>query len=98
MSSLPILETLQVHKLVREITKDNVPFIKFFKLSRDNMPLVLSITDPKKILKFAGIQIRMSMTARVLIVSLIINSMTSKKNGFVAHFVKSGSMKAVFTN
>ena len=98
MSSLPILETLQVHKLVREITKDNVPFIKFFKLSRDNMPLALSITDPKKILKFAGIQIRMSMTARVLIVSLIINSMTCKKNGFVAHFVKSGSMKAVFTN
>ena len=34
--SLSIPETLQVHKLVREITKDNVPYIKFFKLSRDD--------------------------------------------------------------
>ena len=29
-----IPETLQVHKIVREITKENIPFIKFFKLSR----------------------------------------------------------------
>ena len=34
--SLSIPETLLVHKLVREITKDNVPYIKFSKLSRDD--------------------------------------------------------------
>ena len=28
--------TVQVHKLVREITKDSVHFIKFFKLTRDD--------------------------------------------------------------
>ena len=33
-----IPETLQVHKIVREITKENIPFIKFFKLSRDDTP------------------------------------------------------------
>ena len=60
--------------------------------------LSLSVTDPKKILKFAGIQIRMLMTTRVLVVSLNIKSVMNKKNGSVAHFVKSGSMKAVFTN
>ena len=60
--------------------------------------LTLSITDAKKMLKFACSQIRMSMTTRMLIVSLNIKSMTSKKNGFVAPFVKSGSMKADFTN
>ena len=38
------------------------------------------------------------MTRRVLIFSLNIKSMISKKNGLVAHFVKSRSMKAVFTN
>ena len=40
----------------------------------------------------------MPMTTGVLIVLLNIKSMTIKKNGFVAHFVKNGSMKAVFTN
>ena len=29
-------ETLQVHKVVREITKENIPLINFFKLSRDD--------------------------------------------------------------
>ena len=38
------------------------------------------------------------MTTRVLIFSQNIKSITSKKNGFVANFVKSGSMEAVFTN
>ena len=33
-----IPETLQVHKIVREITKGNIPFIKFLKLSRDDTP------------------------------------------------------------
>ena len=33
-----IPETLQVHKVVREITKENIPLIKFFKLSRDDTP------------------------------------------------------------
>ena len=59
--------------------------------------LTLSIANPKKILKFVDIQIRMSMTTRLFIVSLNIKSMTSMKYGFVAYFVKSGSMKAVFT-
>ena len=34
----PIPRALQVRKLVREIMKDNVPFIKVFKLSRDDTP------------------------------------------------------------
>ena len=38
------------------------------------------------------------MAAHVLIVSLNIKSIKSKKNGFISHFVKTGSMKAVFTN
>ena len=37
-NALPIPRALQVRKLIREIMKDNVPFIKFFKLSRDDTP------------------------------------------------------------
>ena len=33
-----IPETLQVRKIVREITRENIPLIKFFKLSRDDTP------------------------------------------------------------
>ena len=33
-----IPETLQVHKVVREIAKENIPLIQFFKLSRDDTP------------------------------------------------------------
>ena len=44
----PIPETIQVHKLVREITRDNVPFIKFFKLSRDDRPAYTKYYQSKK--------------------------------------------------
>ena len=40
----------------------------------------------------------LSMTTRVFITSLNTKAMTRKKNGFVTHFVESGSMKAVFTD
>ena len=43
-----IPETLQVHKLVRKITKDNVPFIEFFKLSRDDTPAYTQYYRSKK--------------------------------------------------
>ena len=39
VANAPVIpETLQVHKIVREITKENIPFIKFFKLSRNDTP------------------------------------------------------------
>ena len=43
-----IPKTLQVHKIVREITKENIPFIKFFKLSRDDTPAYTQYCRSKK--------------------------------------------------
>ena len=44
----PIPETLQVHKLAGEIIKDNVLFIRFFKLSRDDTPAFTQYYQSKK--------------------------------------------------
>ena len=43
-----IPETLQVRKVVREITKENIPLIKFFKLSRDDTPAYTQYYRPEK--------------------------------------------------
>ena len=74
-----IPETLQVHKIVREITKENIPFTKFFKLSRDDSLHTLSTIDRRKVLKFAATQIDMSTITRVLTVSPITKSVTRRK-------------------
>jgi len=94
---LEVTKTLQVHKIVREITKENIPFINFFKLSRDDTPAytLSSTIDRRKILKSA-VTIEMSMIARVLTVMHTTKSVTKRKS--VAHFVKSGFMKVVFMN
>ena len=47
-NATPITETLQVHKIVRERTKDYVPFITFFKLSRDDTPAYTQYYRSKK--------------------------------------------------
>ena len=49
-----IPETLQVHKVVREITKENVPLIKFFKLSRDDTPAYTQYYQSEKYPQVCG--------------------------------------------
>ena len=43
-----IPKTLQVRKIVREITRENIPLIKFFKLSRDDTPAYTQCYRSKK--------------------------------------------------
>jgi len=43
-----IPETLQIHKIVREITDENIPFINFFKLSKDDTPSFTQYYRSKK--------------------------------------------------
>ena len=75
-----------------------MPFIKFFKLSRDDTPAFIQYYRSKGDPQVCGHpdkhvdgNTRPHFFAEYKV-------MTSMKNGFVSRFVKSGSMKAVFTN
>ena len=93
-----IPETLQVHKVVREITKENIPLVKFFKLSRDDTPAYTQYYRSEKDPQVCGHPDRDVDDNTALIVSPIKKSITRRKSGSVAHFVKSGFMKVVFIN